>query len=125
MTRKLWKKEEINNILNLYEKNIPIKILAKLYNVTPNAISKTFQRYSPKHTHILDNKNLIYNNINHIKQWIKNNYYLFKPIFNKSYSIYHKTIEVNKILYAHGLETLNYLVVDNIFYELNGSIKNS
>lgn len=50
--RKKWSFHEVSEVLSLYYKKVPIKLLARQHNTTPNAIQKLLQKY--KHLEALE-----------------------------------------------------------------------
>lgn len=119
MVRKNWQPSIIKQLLYLYKKKIPLKILSQWFDVTPNAISKTLQRYSLDHSNILDNMDYNINTYwDSLFQWMNNNYLLFKEIFHSKEDISIKTIAINKILYNHNWEPLNIDTINNMIFRL-------
>ncbi len=123
MVRKTWTKADIKNLLYLYNKKVPLKIIGIIFNTTTNGVSKSLQRYSINHCHILDKQqSLIPDFIDNILKWIKNHYIFFKKIIENNDSLETKTIKINKILYQHRLNCLNKNQIENIIYKLRWNL---
>ena len=117
--KKRWNNEETKSLIFLYEKKVPIKIIARLFEVSENAISKTLQRYSMNHSHLLENKiPNIYENMEQILQWMDKNYLLFYEIIHSNWNKIAKTIATNKILYRNKFKVLSPIQVEVLLFRL-------
>ena len=117
--KKRWTPVEVESLLHLYQKKIPIKIMAQIFNVSHNAISKALQRYSIHHSHILENKiDAPYENIHRTLQWMNKNYLLFYDIIHGSPDKSTQVIATNKILYKNNFKVLSPLQVEVLLFRI-------
>jgi hypothetical protein len=102
--RKKWHCKEIKLLLHLQDQKVPLKILSWIFNVTPNSVSKTLGRYSDKHKHPLNNKNIIImkEEIQEKLQWIYQKKFFFQDICCQNIPLEKKAIIINKTLHQYG-----------------------
>jgi hypothetical protein len=117
--KKKWQNSDIEILIHLYKKNIPIKIIGQIFGVTSNAIGKSLQRYSPHHTHNLQGKvEDPTDGLEPLFRWMKSQYLLFYDVIFNNYSLAEKTIYVNKILVRNRWFILNSTQTEVLLFRL-------
>ena len=125
--KKMWSKEDIDNLLIMVKENVPIKVLSKYFDVTPNAISKTLQRYCKGYSnqiyHATVREKIPQTKINSILQWMIDRAYLFMPICTMEASTLKKTLLVNIILYNNNVRVLSPMEVNRNLIHMKNNTK--